>query len=153
MLLGEAPAGCWTSLAGAGSAQIFIFQILFMTLSVMSRNKAGISLCARETGCGALEVLSERVGAEPWQPQGLCPRCPGPWGTSCQRLQWMLLGAQGSRNLGHNRVCFPSPEFSAQLWARVPVSQWGGSPVQMLLLSHDSCWGEPKGPVSSLEPC
>lgn len=65
----------------------------------------------------------------------------------------MLLGVQGSRNLGHNRVCIPSPDLSAQLWACVPVAQWGGSPVQMLLLSHDICGGEAKGPVSSLEPC
>lgn len=61
VLLGEAPAKCWTLLAEAGCAQIFIFQILVVTLCVMSNNKAGLSLCAAarapgqgKLGCGGV---------------------------------------------------------------------------------------------------
>lgn len=120
----------------------------------MSSNKAGISLCAsaRVPGPGKLAVGTGRAltacGAEPWQPQG-----HGVGGSSCQRLQWMLLGAQGSRNLGQNRVCFPSPAFCPQLSCGLLFHvSVGWLTVRMLLLSRGICGEEATGPVSPLEP-
>lgn len=137
---------------------------------VMSNNKARISLCAaaRVPGPGKLaveesEMLSQHVGGlSPGSPTAaagrllaaLCALGHGVRGSSCQKLQWRLLGVQGGRNLGQNRVCFPSRDFSHQLGCGLVFPRLGGvaSPRGMLLSSDGICGMEAKGPVSSLEP-